>query len=892
MRLQTKITGGFFAMLLITTAVGIFSYTSIQNALKPLNETIPQELEALEWATELGGLVHDIRYYEVVSEHSLHDFLLHRERLGEQRYYAFRLELERTVQMVLDKVGRESQPLFVALDKSQIALSEMQGEVLRLMEQENPEQAIALLRSDRYQEQRQITLNVIRDFFLKRGIHYRDALVTVRISAAGAKEVMQQEGILLTTAIGAGLVLLTLMVMLISQTIITPLHDLSRVTEEVGNGRLDTRVDQALLESGDEIGQLAQRFDRMMRELAESDRSLKQEQRILKVVDAILAGFIGQSDVETVFDSILIDVLRLSDSQYGFINQYRNDEGTPYLQALAISNITWNAEMRRFCDEHAKTGFRFHDRDTLYTVSFGEVVIANDLANHPNSKGLSEGQLSLDAFLGVPLKRGDRIVGCVGLANRQDGYDVALVERLAPLWSALAQVVDARYAEETRQVMERRNEQLAYYDVLSGLPNRVSFNERLGWAIRQSRRYGNVFALLLLDLDHFKDVNDTLGHLVGDALLVAVAKRLTSALRESDVVARLGGDEFAVLGMGLKAAKDAAVCAQRVVDLLAQPFDIDGHQIHTGASIGITLYDGGDGEPEKLLGQADTALYRVKEEGRGGYRFHDIEMEADVRYRVTVIGDLRRAIDEDQFTLFFQPQINAREQRLVGVEALIRWEHPERGFVPPNNFIPVAEQSGQLLAIDDWVLREACRQMRAWQEEGLLIDGMIAVNMSPLAFKRDDFEQKIISVLDESGIEPSCLELEVTESVLAQRPEEIAGIMKRLGSHGVRFSIDDFGTGYSSMQYLKSLPVHKIKIAHEFVWEMLSDASDASIVKAIIGLSRDLGHEVIAEGVETQGQLEFLLRENCHLFQGYYFSRPQPANKFAAWARHRETQPV
>ncbi|MET0024956.1 MAG: EAL domain-containing protein [Sedimenticola sp.] len=629
-------------------------------------------------------------------------------------------------------------------------------------------------------------------------------------------------------------------------------------------------------------------IDRDITSEKEAEERLAEERKVLATVDRTLTRFIEHHDSGKGFEAVLDDLLTLTESQYGFIGECSmEDDGTPYMQAIAISNIAWDDDTRQFYDEYAPTGFKFYKLDGLHTaaIATGETIIANDPPNHPNSKGVPAGHPSLNTFLGIPLQRGEKIIGTVGIANRESGYDEAMVERLMPFWSALAEIIEARQIDMAREASQQETERLAHYDVLTGLPNRALFHERLDWAVKQVRRYDQSLALLLLDLDHFKDVNDTLGHSAGDSLLIAVAERLNASVRESDVVARLGGDEFAIVLMGLEHTDAAATFARRICEIIGEPFDIDGNQIHTGTSIGISVCSSDLASTDQLLTHADTALYRVKAESRGGFRFHDPEMESQFRQRVKIIEDLHKAISEKQFCLFFQPQINIAEQRLAGCESLIRWNHPEHGLVLPNVFVPIAEESGQLLVIDDWVLNESCRQLRSWQDRGLMMDATVAVNLSPLQFKTAEFEDRVIVALEASKLDPHHLELEVTERTLAERPEEVAEVMLRLNKLGVKFSIDDFGTGYSSLQYLKSLPVSKIKIAHEFVWEMLKDSNDAAIVDAIIGLGQDFGHQIIAEGVETSEQLGYLRGKGCPLIQGYYFSKPEPPDRFEKWMR-------
>ncbi|QIZ82193.1 sensor domain-containing protein [Thalassovita gelatinovora] len=617
-------------------------------------------------------------------------------------------------------------------------------------------------------------------------------------------------------------------------------------------------------------------------ERKEMEQSIQEEREDLKIVDRTLSSFIGGVDVQKAFDTVMVELLDLTDSEYGFLIDLCTDEaGKPYMRALTISDRDGSAQNRPYWQDHPSGEARFYDFDSLNAAAIvtGGPVIANDPAHHPSSKGTPKGHPHLDAFLGIPLLRGQKTIGAIGLANRKGGYDDGLVRRLNPFKSAIAEIIAAHQNDEARRKSEQRTEHLANCDTLTGLPNRKMFNDRLQHAAYRAKRYDENFALLLLDLDHFKDVNDTLGHPVGDALLVAVGKRLEAAVRESDVVARLGGDEFAVLHLNLQDAKDAAVLAQRLIDQLSRPFEIENHRIHTDASIGITLYLPGKSDPTHLLSQADTALYSVKEGGRHGFRFHDADVEADLHQRVTLIEELHEAITKQQFVLYLQPQIDTHSCQLVGVEGLLRWNHPEKGIRGPGDFIDVAEDSGLLLDIDGWVLQDACRQMRAWHDQGVMRQATISVNLSTLQFKTSDFESNVLAALGRTGLAPRYLELEITERSLAERPDEVAAVMQRLSAKGIRFSIDDFGTGYSSLQYLKRLPVSKIKIAQEFIRDMMSDSSDASIVRAIISLGTELGHDVIAEGVETKAQLEFLQQRGCHLFQGYYFGHPQPASE-------------
>lgn len=429
-----------------------------------------------------------------------------------------------------------------------------------------------------------------------------------------------------------------------------------------------------------------------------------------------------------------------------------------------------------------------------------------------------------------------------------------------------------------RDITERKRAELqalhlAHYDLLTGLANRSVFVEALSFAIAQARRGKTGFAVIYLDLDHFKDVNDTLGHPVGDELLQAVAGRLSSAMRASDTVARFGGDEFAVLVSGAGAVVEAARVAEMLLEAFVEPFSVRGNEIHTGASAGIDLY-GPDCAAETLLSHADVALYRAKSEGRGAYRFFTDTMDRAVRTRVTLGTELRAALGTTQLFLMYQPQVAVESGRIIGLEALVRWRHPERGMIGPNVFIPVAESTGIIVPLGRWVLMTACRQAKAWLDAGTAAV-RVAVNVSGLQFKTPlELEGSIAAALLETGLPPRLLEIELTETVLMDVSLEHSEALARLRESGVTIAIDDFGTGYSSLGYLRRFPVDRIKIAQEFVKNLTTMPGQAAIAKATIGLAKDLGIAVIAEGVETRDQLEALQGWGCQEIQGYYFAKP------------------
>ncbi len=430
----------------------------------------------------------------------------------------------------------------------------------------------------------------------------------------------------------------------------------------------------------------------------------------------------------------------------------------------------------------------------------------------------------------------------------------------------------------------------ARHDELTGLVNRTVFFEMLDLAIARARRSAVPFAVLYLDLDRFKDVNDTLGHPAGDALLQQAADRIRSCVRGTDVVARFGGDEFAVILSDLHQPEDAARLADVLIDALARPFTIDRNDVRCGASVGIALYGPDTSGADMLLSQADVALYRAKLDGRGSARFFTETMDVEVRTRVALGAELRIAVASDQLFLEYQPQVDLRTQRITGMEALVRWRHPSRGLLPPDVFIPIAEDNGLIHAVGDWVLRESCRQARAWLDAGLPL-GRLAVNLSSKQLRAAlGLERLVASVLAETGLPPDRLELELTESVLMIVSQERSATLARLRERGVRLAIDDFGTGYSSLDYLRRFPVDRIKLAQDFVGQIVTDPGSAAIVRATIGLARELKIAVIAEGVASEAELALLVSWGCREAQGFFLAPPLNASAAGAMLA-RSTQP-
>ncbi|MGH1477449.1 MAG: putative bifunctional diguanylate cyclase/phosphodiesterase [Geminicoccales bacterium] len=428
-----------------------------------------------------------------------------------------------------------------------------------------------------------------------------------------------------------------------------------------------------------------------------------------------------------------------------------------------------------------------------------------------------------------------------------------------------------------RRLTEARLHHLDHHDALTGLPNRPLFHERLGQALERARREGIDAAVLCIDIDRFKDINDSLGHAVGDVLLQNIATRLQNQVRGIDTVARLGGDSFAVAQVGLLQPTGAERLTSRLLDALREPFQVEGHELFIDANVGVAIGPHDAGDPEQLLIKADIALHGAKEEGRGLCHFFEGGMDVAFRARKQIEQDLRTALAEGWFELFYQPQVGVREGRIVGVEALIRLRHPENGLLMPDHFIPIAEESGMIIPIGDWVLRQACAQVSAWQKQGLS-SFRVAVNLSPAQFRESDLAETISAVLAGSGLAPSLLEVEITENVLIRETRNVVDVLHKLKKLGVQIAMDDFGTGYSSLSYLLRFPFDRIKIDRSFVKDITENPDAAAIVGAVVALGRRLNMSITAEGVETPEQLAYLKREDCHEVQGYYFGRPMPAD--------------
>jgi diguanylate cyclase (GGDEF)-like protein/PAS domain S-box-containing protein len=535
-----------------------------------------------------------------------------------------------------------------------------------------------------------------------------------------------------------------------------------------------------------------------------------------------------------------------------------------YLNLVAERLTGWT--LKEAMDRPLEEVFRIIDAETRTTIA------------NPMTKATEE-----NATVGLP-------PACILI--RRDGVESAIEDSTAPIHDRSGQVTGAVmvfHDVSTARALTLKLAHIAQHDTLTDLPNRALLNDRLTQAIAQAQRHHTALSLLYLDLDRFKHINDSLGHLVGDQLLQTVALRLTECVRATDTVCRLGGDEFVILLSEVAHEQDAAVSAEKILQSLRKPCVLSDHELHVTASIGIVVHPGDGIAIEALLQNADSAMYEAKNRGRNNYQFYRSELNSTASERQSLESGLRHAIERRELHLDYQPIVNLSTGAIAGVEALIRWRHPKMGLVLPNLFISIAEESGLIVPIGNWVLREACRQAKVWQDAGLP-DIRLAVNISAVELRSKEFVAGVAAILKETGFDPKCLELELTETFLMQDSKSTSLVLGAIKALGVQLALDDFGTGYSSLSYMRRFPIDTLKVDRSFVRDLTMDASDASVVSAVINMGKSLHMRVVAEGVEALDQVVFLKEHGCPEAQGYHFSRPVAAADCADWMRRNATE--
>ena len=512
--------------------------------------------------------------------------------------------------------------------------------------------------------------------------------------------------------------------------------------------------------------------------------------------------------------------------------------------------------------------FKFHEIATGKIELAGKTIVTADF-DEENSQKLS-----------ATIKVNNEAMGKIHIAYTRNEpfllpYEQYLIDAVA---RDLGQWHERRSAEQ-------RIVEMATHDALTGLPNRYLLQDRIGQALAQDARSRKQLAVLFIDLDFFKNINDSLGHDVGDLLLQEVAKRLLDCVRAEDTVARQGGDEFIIVLNSIGKSIDAARVAQKILGLLKLPFRINGNEFYIGSSIGIAIFPDDGSDAETLLKNSDVAMYHAKENGRDNFQFYTEELNKSAHERQALSLDLRYALARNEFVLYYQPLFNGTDNQLYGVEALIRWQHPERGLVAPDKFISLAEETGLIVPIGEWVIEAACKQINAWQEQGYHAP-RVAINLSARQFRDNSLVSTIARILEKTGVESKYIALEITESILVDNIERVVETLGHLNALGIHISIDDFGTGYSSLSYLKQFPIDTLKIDRSFVRDIAVDKNDHAIVSAIIAMAH-LGMDVVAEGIETEEQLSILLQQKCNHFQGYYFSKPVVASEIERFLKKK-----
>jgi diguanylate cyclase (GGDEF)-like protein/PAS domain S-box-containing protein len=607
-----------------------------------------------------------------------------------------------------------------------------------------------------------------------------------------------------------------------------------------------------------------------------------------------------------------------SDPQEAFAKEAKEDKemvalgAQDYLRLDHLDGYTLTRALRHAIGHKAVEDALFVEKErALVTLnSIGDAVLCTDISGNITYLNLVAETMTgwrREEAIGKPLAQIFRIIdGATGEAAldpmemameqnrtvgltvncvliRRDGFESAIEDSAAPIHDRGGRIIGAVivfHDVSAARAMSVQMTHSAQHDVVTNLPNRLLLNDRINQAIALARRQHRPLAVLFLDLDRFKYINDSLGHPVGDQLLQSVSKRLLASVRGSDTVSRQGGDEFAILLSEITHAEDAAKSAQKILLSINAPHSIGEHDLHINGSIGISVYPLDGEDAEILIKNADTAMYHAKEAGRNNFQFFKAEMNQKAVERQSLEGSLRRAMEREEFLLHYQPKVNLDTGAITGVEALIRWQQPDRGLVPPSQFVPVAEDCGLIVSIGRWVLREACRQARVWQDAGLPFQ-RVSVNVSASEFRDKGFVESVRTILSETGLQARYLDLELTESVLMQHAESTAAILHALKTIGVHLAVDDFGTGYSSLSYLRQFPIDVLKIDQSFVHQITANPDDSTIVSAIIDMGKNLKQRVIAEGIETQEQLAFLKARHCTEGQGYLFSPPVPAAQFS-----------
>ncbi len=651
--------------------------------------------------------------------------------------------------------------------------------------------------------------------------------------------------------------------------IFSPLENIRQKANQIATepDRLGEQIPRPF---GQELAEMSEAFNSMSATLGEQRDNLEQlvgvrTKQLTKVVNRLVGDIEERKKAETALAALQRQNELILDSVWEGIFGLDKDGRATFLNPAAEKMLGWTSE--------ELVGKNIHD-----------------IIHHSRRDGSPHPREECSAHASLVDGQVHRVTGETfwrknGASFPVESSSVPIVENGA----IVGAVITFRDITD-RQKTEHKIRQLAYFDALTGLPNRRLLRDRLKALLAQERRTGGRFAVLFIDLDGFKDINDSLGHSNGDRFLRVIAERLKKSLRDCDTLARLGGDEFILIGR-IQTPLDASVIARKLLFDLARPVELENQVLYSSGSIGMALYPDDGEDADTLLKNADAAMYQAKDRGKNTYQYFSEQMTSKSLERLNLVRDMRQAVERGEFQLHYQPQIDLRTRQLTGMEALLRWRHPKEGLIAPGRFIPQAEESGLILVIGEWILRTACAQAKSWQDAGYS-PMKIAVNISGRQFVQPDFIDTLETILEETGVDPTSLELELTESTIMEKAEETILTLTDLRTRGIHLAIDDFGTGHSSLSYLKHFPINRLKIAQDFVRDIPDDTGDAAIVQATIAMARSLGIEIIAEGVETPEQRDFLRAHGCHHMQGFLFARPMPADKLDARLSKKFARPA
>jgi len=698
---------------------------------------------------------------------------------------------------------------------------------------------------------------------------------------------------------GLGLIIV-LAVLAILQGIFNRLSALATMMSKAAGG--DTTV-QEFSDETRELQEISRAFRKLLGRYDETSKELTRLTQLFIAMKDLSEAAARKLEMPALLDMLLDRAMQATRAQIGSVFLIDPSKGT--FRVLGMRGIEIDV------DE-----ISIKDSVVAHVVTSRQPMLVTDIENDPLVRQHNDPKYGAPSFLAMPVMLDKVLLGVLNLAHKQNDalFQQADVEMLTTMINQVHFVLENAYVHETvkkhvrnlgekttqlnreiarRKEVEQELEALALSDKLTGLANRHQFLGLLEQAIAQSRRHKQRMAVLFLDMDRFKVINDSMGHDVGDLMLKEAALRMRACLREEDIVARYGGDEFTCVLMDVSDNEDATKVADKLINALSLPFNLLGREYFISSSVGIALFPDNGERAEDLVKNADAAMYSAKEGGGHGYRFFTPEIGDAVNQRVQLEVELRQAINHDEFVLHYQPQVDLRNGRLSGIEALLRWNHPEKGLLHPDTFIPLAEQTGLIVPIGRWVLSAACRQYKAWRDQGLVPANTAlnaAVNISGQQFRQGDFTQIVREVLEETGLEPKTLELEITESVVMDAAEHAIDVLHELKEMGVRLAIDDFGNGFSSLGYLKNFPIDTLKIDKVFTRHLPGDRDDAAIVHAILELAYSLGMRVVAEGVENVEQLYFLRKNGCHDAQGFLLGRPVEGEELLRIIRDEDVQ--